>query len=145
MIFFFALVIPMIYFLWRYRRKNANDVGAPTGHNTPLEIIWSVIPLAIVMALFLEGFRGYIHSSIPPAGAYEINVTAHKWQWSFAYPNGVTMPDELHVMKGRPTRLIMSSQDVIHSFYVAEFRVKQDVVPGSYTSVWFEPTDKYTN
>lgn len=139
-IIFFLVVIPLFALTLRYRRKHAAHYGAPTGHNTPLEIVWSVIPLAIVMACFLVGFRGYVHASVPPAGAYEINVTGQKWLWTFIYPNGVVSPGEIRVPLGKPTRLIMSSKDVIHSFYIPEFRVKQDVVPGSYSSVWFEPT-----
>jgi cytochrome c oxidase subunit 2 len=140
-VFFFAIIIPMAYFVWRYRRTAANQVGAATGHNTTLEIVWSIFPLAIVMACFLVGFRGFLHASVPPQNSYEINVTGQKWLWTFFYPNGVVSPGELHVKKGVPTRLVMSSKDVIHSFYIPEFRVKQDVVPGLYSSVWFEPTE----
>jgi cytochrome c oxidase subunit II len=77
-----------------------------------------------------------MHASVAPAESYEIAVTAKKWAWSFTYPTGATT-SELHVPAGRPVKLLMSSQDVLHSFFVPEFRVKQDVVPGSYTSVWF--------
>jgi len=140
-VFFFLVVIPLFVLVVRYRRKNENEIGAPTGHNTTIEILWSVAPLAIVMACFLVGFRGFIHASIPPKGAYEINVTGQKWMWTFQYPNGVSSPGELRVPRGQPVRLIMSAKDVIHSFFVPEFRVKQDVVPGTYTSVWFEATE----
>jgi cytochrome c oxidase subunit 2 len=140
-IFFFLIVIPAVVFVVKYRRTSDKHVGAPTGHNTALEIVWSVIPLAIVMACFLVGFRGYLHASVPPSDAYDINVTGQKWLWTFLYPNGVTSPGELRVPLGRPTRLVMSSKDVIHSLYIPAFRVKQDVVPGSYSSLWFEPTE----
>ena len=137
-IFFFLVVVPMAYFVWKYRRKSATEVGAPTGHNTALEITWSVIPLAVLMGCFLVGFRGYLNNAVAPKDAYEIQVTAKKWSWTFTYPNGKISPGELHVPAGRPVRMVMSSVDVIHSFFVPEFRVKQDVLPGLYTSVWFE-------
>jgi len=136
-ILFIMVIVPMVLFVVQYRRKKADEIGAPTGHNTMIEITWSVIPLAIVMGTFIVGFRGWMHASIAPGDSYEIAVTAKKWAWAFTYPNGATT-DELHVPAGRPVKLIMSSQDVLHSFYIPEFRVKNDVIPGSYSSVWFE-------
>ncbi len=135
--FFILVVVPLVLFVWKYRRRRAHDVGKPTGHNTAIEIAWTVIPLAIVMACFLVGFRGFLRASVAPAGAYEIQVTAHKWAWHFQYPTGKSTDNELRIPVGRPVKMVMSSQDVIHGFFIPEFRVKEDVVPGSYTSVWF--------
>jgi cytochrome c oxidase subunit 2 len=141
-IFFFIIVmVPLGLFVWKYRRKHVHEVGGPTGHNTAIEIGWSVVPLAIVMGCFLVGFRGWVAASVPPAESYEIQVTASKWKWVFTYPNGKQSTNELNVPVGRPVKMIMSSQDVLHSFYIPEFRVKQDVIPGSYSSVWFEATE----
>lgn len=141
-VFFFILVIvPLAYFVWRYRRRSEDEQPEETGHNTALEITWSVIPLAIVMACFLVGFRGFMAASVVPGNAYEIKVAGAKWFWTFTYPNGVVVPGELRVPKGQPVKMLMSSRDVIHSFFVPEFRVKQDVVPGLYTTVWFEATE----
>lgn len=137
-IFFFIVVAAMLYFVWKYRHRKDNVIGAPTGHNTAIEIIWSVIPLAVLMGCFIIGFRGYLNLAVAPKDAYEIQVTAKKWSWTFTYPNGKISPGELHVPAGQPVRMVMSSVDVIHSFFVPEFRVKQDVIPGMYTSVWFE-------
>lgn len=137
-IFFAIVVVAMLYFVWKYRRRKDNEIGAPTGHNTAIEIVWSVVPLAVLMGCFIIGFRGYLSLAVAPKDAYEIQVTAKKWSWTFAYPNGKISPGELHVPAGQPVRMVMSSVDVIHSFFVPEFRVKQDVVPGMYTSVWFE-------
>jgi len=140
--FFIVVVVPMGLFVYQYRRKHAGEVGAPTGHSTALEIGWSVVPLAIVMACFLVGFKGFMAASVAPAEAYEIKATAQKWSWTFDYGNGKSSPGELVVPVGRPVKMLMSSKDVLHSFYVPLFRVKQDVIPGSYTSVWFEATEE---
>ncbi|MBI4510427.1 MAG: cytochrome c oxidase subunit II [Deltaproteobacteria bacterium] len=140
-IIFFVLVVGLAaYFLVRYKRRSASDVTSEVDHSTKLELTWSVIPLGIVIALFFIGLKGYVNAAVAPAEAYEINVTAAQWSWSFSYPNG-TISDELHVPKGRPVRLIMSSTDVVHSFYIPEFRVKSDIIPGQYTTVWFEATE----
>ena len=145
----FVLVMgAMFYFMWKYKRRTPTDRTEEMDHSTKLEIAWSVIPLIAVFALFFVGLRGYINASIAPRGAYEIQVQAQKWSWTFTYPNGVvsgsgtegSYADGLVVPKDRPVKLIMSSTDVLHSFFVPEFRVKQDVVPGQYTTVWFEAT-----
>lgn len=141
-VFFFLVIIPMAYFVWKYRRKNAQEIGAPTGHNTAIEIIWTVIPLAVLMACFLVGFRGYLNMAVAPAEAYEIQATAKKWSWTFTYPNGKVSPGELHIPAGQNVKMLMSSVDVLHSFFIPEFRVKHDVIPGTYTSVWFNATNE---
>jgi cytochrome c oxidase subunit 2 len=135
--FFVLLMGMMFYFVIRYRRRTEFDVTSDVDHNFRLELAWTIIPLALVIGLFFVGFKGFLYASVPPAETYDIQVTAQKWTWSFQYPNGVVTSD-LTVPQGRPIRLIMSSRDVIHSFYVPEFRVKRDVIPGLYTSVWFE-------
>jgi len=137
-IFFILVIVPMVLFVMKYRRKSAAEVGAPAGHNTALEIGWSVVPLAVVMACFLVGFKGFLAASVVPGDAYEIRVTGSKWSWTFDYPNGKSSPGDLVVPAGKPIKLVMSSKDVLHSFYIPEYRVKQDVIPGSYTTVWFE-------
>jgi cytochrome c oxidase subunit 2 len=145
----FAVVMgAMFVFIIKYKRRTATDITEEMDHSTKLEIAWSVIPLIAVFALFFVGLRGYINASIAPRDAYEIRVQAQKWSWTFSYPNGVVSGsgtygdyvDGLVVPVGKPIRLLMSSTDVIHSFYVPEFRVKQDVVPGQYTTLWFEAT-----
>jgi cytochrome c oxidase subunit 2 len=139
--FFFVLVVgAMAFFVIRYRRKSESDFPDAPDHNTRLEVVWTVIPVVIVIALFAVGFRGFLDEAIAPADSLEIYVTAERWMWTFTYPNGSTGVNELHVPLGRPVKLIMSSKDVIHSFYVPEFRLKKDAVPNSYTTLWFEPT-----
>jgi cytochrome c oxidase subunit 2 len=135
--FFMLLMGMMVYFAIQYRRRSEFDVTSDRDHNTALEWTWTIVPLAIVIALFFVGFKGFLYASVPPAESYEIHVTAQKWSWTFTYPNGV-VTNELTVPAGRPVKMIMSSTDVLHSFYVPEFRAKRDVVPGMYTTLWFE-------
>ncbi len=140
-VFFFVLVVTgMVVFSWRYRRKKEGEVTSDVDHNTALEVIWTLIPLGITMGLFTLGLRGFINASVAPADAIEIHVTAQKWSWSFTYPNGTTTA-ELGVPKDKPVKLVMSSTDVLHSLYVPEFRIKQDVIPGTYTTLWFQATE----
>lgn len=139
--FFFALILVlMVYFMFRYRRTPDHRGGGNDGptHNTPLELTWTIIPLLLVIGIFYFGFRGFIKLSTSPRNAYEINVTAQQWSWSFQYPNGAISTTELYVPAEEPVRLILRSNDVIHSLYIPDFRVKRDVVPGRYTEMWFE-------
>lgn len=138
-IFFALIVFAMAYFLIRYNRDRAKEPGESPNQNMLLEITWSVIPLILVLAIFYVGFKEYMNLAISPPGAYEIQVLGQQWQWAFTYPNGY-MDTELHVPIGRPIELVMTSQDVIHSFFVPAFRVKKDLVPGRYTKTWFEAT-----
>lgn len=138
--FFFLLIAGLAaYFVIRYRRRGPDRLSAPS-HNTALEVVWSVIPLLLVIVIFFWGFHGFINAAVSPAEAMEIKVVAKKWLWQFEYPNGVRTVNELHVPVGKPVRLVMISEDVIHSFYVPTFRIKQDVLPSRYTQLWFEPT-----
>jgi cytochrome c oxidase subunit 2 len=91
----------------------------------------------IVVWIFWQGFTGYLDLQTPPANAYEVQVLGQKWKWLFTYPNGV-VDDNLHVPPAEPVRLVMTSQDVIHSLYVPDFRIKRDALPGRYERQWFE-------
>ena len=140
-VFFFVLVVTgMVTFAWKYRRRKEGEITSDVDHNTKLEVLWTLIPLAITMGLFTVGLRGYINAAVAPADALEVHVTAQKWSWTFTYPNGTTV-NELGVPKDKPVKLVMSSTDVLHSFYVPEFRIKQDVIPGTYTTLWFQATE----
>jgi cytochrome c oxidase subunit 2 len=130
--------ITVIYFIIRYKRKSDDDVTPLITHNTQLEIAWAVIPLILVLIVFGWGFKGHLTMRNVPETAYEVKVTGFKWAWRFSYANGAVSPNELHVPAGRPIKLVMSSTDVIHSFFVPDYRMKQDVVPGRYTTAWFE-------
>ncbi|MEW5853013.1 MAG: cytochrome c oxidase subunit II [Myxococcota bacterium] len=141
-IFFFVGIIgALVIFVMKYKRRSENDVTSTVDHNLPIEITWTVIPSVLCVLLFLVGFKGFIHAQVAPAGAMEINVTAQRWSWLFTYANGVEKDNMLVVPKGKPVRLIMSSRDVLHSLYIPEFRVKTDLVPGNYTTLWFEATE----
>ena len=143
-IFFFLLMIPTFYFVVKYKRKKENEVTSAIDHSTKIEVVWTVTPLVILIALFFVGLAPWVHASVAPANALEVQVTAQKWNWSFRYPNGTTSAGKLVVPKGKPVRLVMSATDVLHSFFVAEFRVKADAIPGVYTTLWFEAKDTGT-
>ncbi len=131
------LIGGMIYFVYRYRRQTDHDKTAYITHNTFLEFLWSFIPLVIFLAVFAWGWIIFHEMRTPPEGAREINVHAKQWSWEFEYKSGLKTYNELIVPVNTPIKLIMSSEDVLHSFYVPSFRIKQDVVPGRYTQLWF--------
>lgn len=149
----FVLIIgAMLWFTYKYRRREGHS-STPTGHATVLELFWTFSPLILLWFLFQWGFDGYIKGAIAPANAIEMRVTGKQWAWDFEYPNGAVKPNVLWVpvscdehdadcaVENRhPVKLLMSSADVLHSFYVPEFRVKRDVIPGMYSTLWFEAT-----
>jgi cytochrome c oxidase subunit 2 len=137
-VLFVAIVTTMIYWAIKYRER-AGHKAEPTGHNLVLEISWTIAPLFILAFLFHKGFQGYMDLAVAPANSIEVRVNAKQWSWEFVYPNGGSS-SELHVPVHRPVKLIMGSADVLHSFYVPALRVKRDVVPGMFTSAWFEAT-----
>jgi cytochrome c oxidase subunit 2 len=104
-----------------------------------LEVSWTVAPLFILVFLFHKGFQGYLDMAVPPAKSIEIRVNAKQWGWEFIYPNGGSS-DKLHAPVHKPVKLVMASADVIHDFFIPAMRIKRDVVPGMYTSLWFEGT-----
>ena len=139
-LFFFLLIAGLaIYSAIRWRHK-PGDVTPHISHNTTLEITWTIIPLFLVIMIFFWGFKGYLEASVPPGDATEIQVTAQKWNWTFEYPDGNRAINELHIPLGKPVKFIMSSQDVIHDFFVPDMRVKHDILPNRYTEIWFTPT-----
>ena len=144
-VFFSVLIATLVVvFAIRYRRR----AGVPTAAPPPaakkgkagmaLEITWTVIPLILMVAMFFAGARMYVRIQQPPAGAMEINVVGKQWMWKLQHPTGAREINALHVPTGRPVRLIMISEDVIHDFGLPAFRLKQDVLPGRYTSEWFQ-------
>lgn len=137
-VFFVLIVGAMCYLVVKYRRQPGVGPQPSPSHNTVLELAWSILPSILLAWMFWEGARGYYASQTIPEGAEEIYVTAMKWNWKFTYPDGDSS-DELHLVNGRPVRLIMESSDVLHSMYVAAFRQKKDIVPGRYTDCYFLP------
>jgi cytochrome c oxidase subunit II len=139
----FVLVIGvMVYFVIRYKKKDNDDkLTSSVDHNNFLEITWTVIPAILVMVVFFWGFKIYMKMNVIPSQAMEIKVTAQKWFWSFDYAEGVNVTNELTVPVNTPVKLLMSSQDVLHSFFVPSFRTKMDVLPNRYSMLWFEATE----
>ena len=139
--FFTVLIAAMILvFAVRYRRRAADQVGSSFDESWLLEVTWTVIPLMIVLFTFAWGARIYFRLYRPPADAVQYYVTGKQWMWKTQHPTGQREINELHVPVGQSTKLLMTSEDVIHSFYIPAFRTKADVVPGRYTSLWFNPT-----
>lgn len=138
--FFVGIAGTMFLFMWKYRRRTpGREATGRITHNTKLELLWSIGPGLLLIPMFWLGFTGFMKTRSAPAETYDINVTAQKWNWQFFYPNGIDS-DELHVPIDTDVRLVMSSQDVIHSCFIPAFRVKRDVVPGRYTELWFRAT-----
>lgn len=126
----------MVYFALKYKRKSDNDKTAYITHDTRLEIIWSVIPLIIFLFVFGWGWIVYHDMRTMPKDALEISVTGKQWSWTTEYKNGVKST-EIVVPIDRDVKLVLGSEDVIHSFFVPSFRIKQDAIPGRYTTLWF--------
>jgi len=139
---FFALLICflIIGFAVKYRRRSEDERPRAIAGNLGLEILWTAIPLGLTMVMFVWGAELYFTTYYPPENALEINVVAKQWMWKVQHPEGQSEIDELHIPTGRPIKLVMTSQDVIHDFFVPAFRVKKDVLPGRYTTLWFEAT-----
>lgn len=139
-VFLFVLVVvAMTFFAIRYRRRGKVTLTSDFVHNTPMEILWSVIPAIPIVVVFVWGSKDFVRLHTMPGNAIEVKVTAQKWFWTFDYPDGANSVNELVVPVSKPIKMTMSSQDVIHSFFVPQFRVKQDVLPNRYTQLWFEP------
>lgn len=132
------VAVAMAYFVVKYRRRSHADRPVDVHESKWLELAWVVVPTLLVLFVFFGGFRAYVGTAIPPTDAITINVKAQKWNWTFEYQNGIQGFDEIWVPVGTPVRLEMTSQDVLHSFYVPEFRIKHDVIPGRFAYVWFE-------
>jgi cytochrome c oxidase subunit II len=134
-----AIFVVIAIFSMKYRRRHGRE-ATPIEGSLILEISWSVIPLGIFMVIFLWGAVLFFGERTPPQDATEIYVVAKQWMWKLQHPEGQRELNELHVPARRDIKLIMTSQDVIHSFYVPAFRIKQDVLPGRYTTMWFRAT-----
>ena len=135
---FIPTIGAMIYLGWKYRAgKNKETIPVIEGHAV-FEWSVSVILSVFFLTIFIWGLIGFNEIYAVPPNPYEINVIGQQWMWTFQYANGKTSTNDLYVPRGQPIRLIMTSKDVIHDFFVPNFRLKQDVVPGMYSSLWFE-------
>ena len=143
--FFAVLIFSIIfYFMVKYRRRSDDEKSTPTHTSMALELTWTIIPSLICAVLFLWASELYVRNSRPPAASSEIFVIGKQWMWHIQHPEGPREIDELHVPVGVPIKVTMTSQDVIHDFYIPAFRVKKDALPGRYSSIWFQATETGT-
>ena len=134
------IVIALLGFAIRYRRRHAAEIGHREHAGNWLEITWTVIPGIIFLGLFVWGLQVYFETYRIPANAERYYVVGKQWMWKYQHPSGNREINDLHVPVGRPIELVITSEDVIHSFFVPAFRVKRDAVPGRYSTAWFEAT-----
>lgn len=139
LISFVLLIGGMVWFAIKYKRRTANDSTPDIHGDTRLEFLWSFIPFVIFMIVFVWGIIIHKEMRTAPKNAFEIQVTGYQWGWKFDYKSGVQTNNEFAVPVGHPIRLILKADDVLHSFFLPAFRIKQDAVPGRYTSLWFTP------
>src|ERR1700754_2991720 len=139
---FFTLLISamVVFFVIRYRRRSPYEIPRPIAGSHTLETLWTIIPFLISMTIFGWAARVYFEQYHPPENAVEIYVVGKQWMWKIQHSTGQREINELHVPVGRKIKLIMTTEDVIHDFFVPAFRMKADVVPGKYTTQWFEAT-----
>ena len=139
---FFTLLISaiLVFFVIRYRRRTPYEIPRPIAGSHKLETLWTVIPFLISMTIFGWAAKVYFDQSSPPKNAMEVYVVGKQWMWKIQHSTGQREINELHVPIGKKIKLIMTTEDVIHDFFVPAFRVKSDVVPGKYTPLWFEAT-----
>jgi len=140
-VLFTALVcIAIVYFVVRYRRGAKADRSNPPLEHMTLELAWTGIPLLICLFIFGWSTVLYFKNRLVPRDALEVYVVGKQWMWKLQHPEGRWEMNKLTVPMGRPVKLTMTSEDVIHSFFIPEFRVKMDVYPGRFTELWFKPT-----
>jgi len=139
---FFVVVIAalVVFFSIRYRRRAHGEVGAKVVPSLALELTWTIIPLGLGLVMFAWGANVYFNQARPPAETLDIYVVGKQWMWKFQHLDGQREINELHVPVGRAVRITGTSEDVIHSFFVPAFRLKADVLPGRYTTLWFNAT-----
>jgi cytochrome c oxidase subunit 2 len=132
-----AVGLTAIFFFIRYRRRSETQTTPHIEPNALVEALFISVPLAFFLLWFFIGYREFVRQQTPPSDSMDVYVMGKKWMWKFAYPDGPNAINVLRVPAGRNVRLLMTSRDVIHSFYVPEFRIKQDVLPGRYSQTWF--------
>ena len=135
-----ALTGAMLYFAFKYRKRSDNDKTQYLTHDSTIETVWTVVPTLVCIVVGYCGFSIYHEMRNPPGNSIEINVTGRQWAWAYTYPNGKTADRDLVVPVNKPIKLIMKSDDVIHSFFVPTMRVKEDLVANEYHYLWFTPT-----
>jgi cytochrome c oxidase subunit 2 len=137
-LFTIVVVAAILFFIVRYRRRSDDEVPPQISGSDKIEITWIAVPTMLALVAFFFGARLYMDMYAPPVNAMDVYIVARQWMWKAQHPEGQEEIDELHIPVGQPVKLTMTSQDVIHSFFVPDFRAKQDVLPGRYTTMWFE-------
>lgn len=131
----------LLYFVFKYRRKKRErEDGAYIEGNTLLEIVWTIVPLVIVLLLGVQTWAVYKEYRTVPKDVYEVNVEGFMWGWNITYPEGIKTTNELRVPVGQPVKVNITSRDVLHSFFIPEYRVQEEAIPGRTTYFWFRPT-----
>jgi cytochrome c oxidase subunit II len=136
----FGVAAVLVFFLAKYRKRAAADRTPPKSGSLPVEVTWSVIPFFIFLGFFGWGAKIYFDESEEPQNAMEVHVIGKQWMWKLEHLQGKREINQLHVPLGQTVKLVMTSQDVIHSFFMPAFRIKEDVLPGRYTTQWFKAT-----
>ena len=139
-VFVTLIAVMILFFMIRYRRNGSEDHVPDVHGSLPLEIAWSVVPFGLSMVAFFWGASLYASLRRPPADALEVDMIGKQWMWKLQHMEGRREIDELHVPLGHPVKITMTSEDVIHGFSIPAFRIKQDAIPGRYTTAWFEAT-----
>jgi len=139
---FFSLLIAglIVFYAVKYRRRAADSVGSEIHGGLVLELTWTIVPLLITMVIFVWGASVFFAMSRPPDETINIYVVGKQWMWKLEHMDGAREINELHLPVGRPVKLIMGSEDVIHSFFIPSFRAKADVIPGRFNTLWFTPS-----
>jgi cytochrome c oxidase subunit II len=135
-----AIWIALLWFAIRYRRRSADDRPQAIHGSLALELTWTIVPLALMIVMFVWGAKVFFHMNRPPDDAMTVTVVGKRWMWKVQHPTGQREINELHVPVGRAVKLVITSEDTIHSFFVPAFRIKKDAVPGRYNTAWFRAT-----
>jgi cytochrome c oxidase subunit II len=135
-----AVSAAVVFFAFRYRRKHPEEIGAHIEGSLPLELLWSIIPTIIAMVMFAWGAKLFYEIRRAPAESLQIYAVGKQWMWKFQHTGGQREINELHVPVGRPIKVLVTSEDVLHDLYFPSFRTKIDAIPGRYQPLWFEAT-----
>ena len=139
-LFALGIWVALFYLAIRYRRRSDDERPAEIHGSLVLELTWTIVPFLIMSAMFVWGAKVYFHMNRPPDDAMTVSVVGKRWMWKLQHPTGQREINELHVPVGRAVRLVITSEDAIHSFFVPAFRIKKDAVPGRYNVAWFRAT-----
>jgi cytochrome c oxidase subunit 2 len=135
-----AVSLALVFFAIKYRRRSDDERPAEIHGSLVLELTWTIVPLLIVVVMFVWGAKVFFHMNRPPDDAMTVSVVGKRWMWKLQHPTGQREINELHVPLGRAVKLVITSEDTIHSFFVPAFRIKKDAVPGRYNVAWFRAT-----